>query len=149
MDANQCTYRDRIEAWKQAAERREPTWKVIDFVTWLSHNARECQQRNQDPEPWRSLYQTALEVIQEWWRAQSMPLADLDGICTDEFAKPDLLGFVRDWPVRRLTPILVLRTDANGLKLLDGHHRLAIARERGESDILAIVIDETQWDFEP
>ena len=47
-----------------------------------------------------------------------------------------------NWTDRSKLPIILLRETENRLKLQDGHHRLTIARKRGDGCILAIVVDE-------
>ncbi len=150
MNANLRKCRDRIEAWKQAAARPEPACDMIYFVTCLSEEVRRCRWSGEDPKPWRSLYEAALEVMQKWWPAKRMRLADLRDVSMyDGVVYQDRLESVRGWTDRRKLPILLLRKTEGRLELRDGHHRLKIARKLGERDILAIVADDDQHEFTP
>ena len=137
--------RARIKAWEQSVERPpEPKRRMIEFATVLSDAVRACRRKGEDPEPWRSLYQAALDEMQKSWPAQWIRLADLKDVCMyEEVECQDRLASVRGWPDRRKLPILLLRETETRLQLLDGHHRLKIARELGDDHIWAIMIDLT------
>ena len=72
----------------------------------------------------------------------SLPVAEL-GHLHGYFLSGNRLRNMRKHPGRRDAPIVVRRSRRGLWQLVDGHHRLEVARENGEEVILA-TDEETQ-----
>lgn len=66
----------------------------------------------------------------------NLPIAELDHLPLNCLSHLRLLN-MRDHPGRREVPILVRRSRRGHWDLVDGQHRLAVARENGDEAILA------------
>ena len=73
----------------------------------------------------------------------SLAVTELDHL-QGYFVSGNRLSNMRQHPGRRDAPIVVRRSRRGLWELIDGHHRLEVARENGEAVILATKDEDTQ-----